>query len=110
MNRKAEIDKLVQIKICHALLTKQLEMQKDIVRSLCVEEGLFCGHTDRISIIKREFQRFNIKQFREKEPEKYQDYKTLIIDCVELKPVLESERRSVIKTQFYEMFEEHGLL
>jgi len=98
MNKKKEIDKLVRLTILNNFISSKLKEQRDLVKSFVGEEKVLKGLEHKMNVIKRSYYKFNSAEFKLKEPLRYSQYKTQLVETVELKPIVDQEQESELLT------------
>ena len=99
MNKKKEIDKLVRLTILNNFISSKLKEQKDLVKSFVGEEKVLKGLEHKMNVIKRSYYKFNSAEFKLNEPLRYSQYKTQLVESVELKPIVDQEQESELLTE-----------
>ena len=106
MNKKKEIDKLVRLTILNNFISSKLKEQKDLVKSFVGEDELVLkGMEHKLNVIRREYKKFNSAQFKLEQPLMYSQYKTQIVESVELKPIVDAEQESELLTENFPMLQ-----
>ena len=98
MNKKKEIDKLVRLTILNNFISSKLKEQKDLVKSFVGEEKVLKGLEHKMNVIKRSYYKFNSAEFKLNEPLRYSQYKTQLVETVELKPIVDQDQESELLT------------
>lgn len=99
MNKKKEIDKLVRLTILNNFISSKLKEQKDLVKSFVGEEKVLKGLEHKMNVIKRSYYKFNSAEFKLNEPLRYSQYKTQLVESVELKPIVDQDQESELLTE-----------
>jgi len=95
MNKKKEVDKLVRLTVLHNFISSKLREQKDLVKSFVAEDDkIVRGEEHKMNVIRREYYKFNSTEFKLKEPLRYHQYKTKLVESLELKPILDNEEEA----------------
>ena len=100
MNKKKEIDKLVRLTILNNFISSKLREQKDLVKSFVGEDELVLkGLEHKMNVVRRSYYKFNSAEFKLQEPLRYNQYKTQLVESVELKPIVDAEQESELLTE-----------
>jgi hypothetical protein len=99
MNKKKEIDKLVRLTILNNFISSKLKEQKDLVKSFVGEEKVLKGLEHKMNVIRRSYYKFNSAEFKLNEPLRYSQYKTQLVESVELKPIVDQDQESELLTE-----------
>ena len=100
MNKKKEIDKLARLTILNNFISSKLKEQKNLVKSFVKEEDkVLKGMEHKLNVIIREYKRFDSEAFRKDQPEVYNDYKTKVVQSMELKPIVDADQESELLTE-----------
>jgi len=100
MNKKKEIDKLVRLTILNNFISSKLKEQKDLVKSFVGEDDkVLKGIEHKMNVIKRSYYKFNSAEFKLNEPLRYSQYKTQLVESVELKPIVDQDQESELLTE-----------
>ena len=106
MNKKKEIDKLVRLTILNNFISKVLKEQKDLVKSFIGEDELVLkGLEHKMNVVRRSYYKFNSAEFKLQEPLRYNQYKTQLVESVELKPIVDAEQESELLTENFPMLQ-----
>jgi hypothetical protein len=100
MNKKKEIDKLVRLTILNNFISSKLKEQRDLVKSFVGEDDkVLKGIEHKMNVIRRSYYKFNSAEFKLKEPLRYSQYKTQLVESVELKPIVDQDQESELLTE-----------
>ena len=100
MNKKKEIDKLVRLTILNNFISSKLKEQKDLVKSFVGEnDKVLKGIEHKMNVIRRSYYKFNSAEFKLNEPLRYSQYKTQLVESVELKPIVDQDQESELLTE-----------
>jgi len=99
MNKKKEIDKLVRLTILNNFISSKLKEQKTIVKSFVGEEKVLKGIDHKMNVIRREYKKFDSSRFKVEQPLMYNQYKTQIVESLELKPIVDQDQESELLTE-----------
>ena len=106
MNKKKEIDKLARLTILNNFISSKLKEQKNLVKSFVKEEDkVLKGMEHKLNVIIREYKRFDSEAFRKDQPEVYNDYKTKVVQSMELKPIVDADQESELLTENFPMIQ-----
>ena len=106
MNKKKEIDKLARLTILNNFISSKLREQKNLVKSFVKEEDkVLKGMEHKLNVIIREYKRFDSEAFRKDQPEVYNDYKTKVVQSMELKPIVDADQESELLTENFPMIQ-----
>ena len=106
MNKKKEIDKLARLTNLNNFISSKLKEQKNLVKSFVTsEDKVLKGMEHKLNVINREYKRFDSEAFRKDQPEVYNDYKTKVVQSMELKPLLDAEQESDLLTENFPLMQ-----
>ena len=105
MNKKKEIDKLVRLTILNNFISSKLKEQKTIVKSFVGDEKVLKGLEHKMNVIKREYKKFDSARFKVEQPLMYSQYRTQIVESIELKPIVDHEQESDLLTENFPMLQ-----
>ena len=106
MNKKKEIDKLARLTVLANFVNSKLKEQKTLVKSFVTEEDkVLKGVEHKLNVIIRSYKRFDSEAFRKDQPEVYNDYKTKVVQSMELKPLLDAEQESDLLTENFPLMQ-----
>ena len=106
MNKKKEIDKLVRLTILNNFISSKLKEQKDLVKSFVGEDDLVLkGLEHKMNVVRRSYYKFNSAEFQLQEPVKYRQYRTQLVESIELKPIVDAEQESELLTENFPMLQ-----
>ena len=105
MNKKKEIDKLVRLTILNNFISSKLKEQKTIVKSFVGDEKVLKGVEHKMNVIKREYKKFDSARFKVEQPLMYSQYRTQIVESIELKPIVDHDQESDLLTENFPMLQ-----
>ena len=106
MNKKKEIDKLVRLTILNNFISSKLKEQKDLVKSFVGEDDLVLkGLEHKMNVVRRSYYKFNSAEFQLQEPLRYKQYRTQLVESIELKPIVDAEQESELLTENFPMLQ-----
>ncbi len=105
MNKKKEIDKLVRLTILNNFISSKLKEQKTIVKSFVEEEKVLKGLEHKMNVIRREYTKFDSARFKVEQPLMYNQYRTQIVESVELKPIVDHDQESELLTENFPLLQ-----
>ena len=105
MNKKKEIDKLVRLTILNNFISSKLKEQRTIVKSFVGDEKVLKGLEHKMNVIKREYKKFDSARFKVEQPLMYSQYRTQIVESIELKPIVDHEQESDLLTENFPMLQ-----
>ena len=105
MNKKKEIDKLVRLTILNNFISSKLKEQKTIVKSFVGDEKVLKGLEHKMNGIKREYKKFDSARFKVEQPLMYSQYRTQIVESIELKPIVDHDQESDLLTENFPMLQ-----
>jgi len=106
MNKKKEIDKLVRLTILNNFISSKLKEQKDLVKSFVGENDLVLkGLEHKMNVVRRSYYKFNSAEFQLQEPLRYRQYRTQLVESIELKPIVDAEQESELLTENFPMLQ-----
>ena len=106
MNKKKEIDKLVRLTILNNFISSKLKEQKDLVKSFVGENDLVLkGLEHKMNVVRRSYYKFNSAEFQLQEPLRYKQYRTQLVESIELKPIVDAEQESELLTENFPMLQ-----
>ena len=105
MNKKKEIDKLVRLTILNNFISSKLKEQKTIVKSFVGEEKVLKGLEHKMNVIRREYKKFDSNRFKVEQPVMYNQYKTQIVESLELKPIVDHDQESELLTENFPLLQ-----
>ena len=105
MNKKKEIDKLVRLTILNNFISSKLKEQKTIVKSFVGDEKVLKGLEHKMNVIKREYKKFDSARFKVEQPLMYSQYRTQIVERIELKPIVDHDQESDLLTENFPMLQ-----
>ena len=105
MNKKKEIDKLVRLTILNNFISSKLKEQRTIVKSFVGDEKVLKGVEHKMNVIKREYKKFDSARFKVEQPLMYSQYKTQIVESIELKPIVDHDQESDLLTENFPMLQ-----
>jgi hypothetical protein len=105
MNKKKEIDKLVRLTILSNFISSKLKEQRTIVKSFVGDEKVLKGLEHKMNVIKREYKKFDSARFKVEQPLMYNQYRTQIVESIELKPIVDHDQESDLLTENFPMLQ-----
>ena len=105
MNKKKEIDKLVRLTILNNFISSKLKEQRTIVKSFVGDEKVLKGVEHKMNVIKREYKKFDSARFKVEQPLMYSQYRTQIVESIELKPIVDHDQESDLLTENFPMLQ-----
>ena len=105
MNKKKEIDKLVRLTILSNFISSKLKEQRTIVKSFVGDEKVLKGVEHKMNVIKREYKKFDSARFKVEQPLMYSQYRTQIVESIELKPIVDHEQESELLTENFPLLQ-----
>jgi len=105
MNKKKEIDKLVRLTILTNFISSKLKEQRTIVKSFVGDEKVLKGLEHKMNVIKREYKKFDSARFKVEQPLMYNQYRTQIVESIELKPIVDHDQESDLLTENFPMLQ-----
>ncbi len=105
MNKKKEIDKLVRLTILSNFISSKLKEQRTIVKSFVGDEKVLKGVEHKMNVIKREYKKFDSARFKVEQPLMYNQYRTQIVESIELKPIVDHDQESDLLTENFPMLQ-----
>jgi hypothetical protein len=105
MNKKKEIDKLVRLTILNNFISSKLKEQRTIVKSFVGDEKVLKGLEHKMNVIKREYKKFDSARFKVEQPLMYSQYRTQIVESIELKPIVDHDQESDLLTENFPMLQ-----
>ena len=105
MNKKKEIDKLVRLTILNNFISSKLKEQRTIVKSFVGDEKVLKGVEHKMNVIKREYKKFDSARFKVEQPLMYNQYRTQIVESIELKPIVDHDQESDLLTENFPMLQ-----
>ena len=105
MNKKKEIDKLVRLTILNNFISSKLKEQRTIVKSFVGDEKVLKGVEHKMNVIKREYKKFDSARFKVEQPLMYSQYRTQIVESIELKPIVDHEQESELLTENFPLLQ-----
>jgi ABC-type transport system involved in Fe-S cluster assembly fused permease/ATPase subunit len=105
MNKKKEIDKLVRLTILSNFISSKLKEQRTIVKSFVGDEKVLKGLEHKMNVIKREYKKFDSARFKVEQPLMYSQYRTQIVESIELKPIVDHDQESDLLTENFPMLQ-----
>ena len=106
MNKKKEIDKLARLTILANFVSSKLKEQKDLVKSFINEEDkVLKGIEHKMNVIPREYKKFDSARFKVEQPLMYSQYKTMTVESIELKPIVDQDQESELLTENFPLLQ-----
>ena len=105
MNKKKEIDKLVRLTILSNFISSKLKEQRTIVKSFVGDEKVLKGVEHKMNVIKREYKKFDSARFKVEQPLMYSQYRTQIVESIELKPIVDHDQESELLTENFPLLQ-----
>ena len=106
MNKKKEIDKLARLTILANFVSSKLKEQKDLVKSFIKEEDkVLKGIEHKMNVIPREYKKFDSARFKVEQPLMYSQYKTMTVESIELKPIVDQDQESELLTENFPLLQ-----
>ena len=105
MNKKKEIDKLVRLTILNNFISSKLKEQRTSVKSFVGDEKVLKGLEHKMNVIKREYKKFDSARFKVEQPLMYSQYRTQIVESIELKPIVDHDQESDLLTENFPMLQ-----
>jgi hypothetical protein len=106
MNKKKEIDKLVRLTILNNFISSKLKEQKTLVKSFVTsEDKVLKGIEHKMNVIPREYKKFDSARFKVEQPLMYSQYKTMTVESIELKPIVDQDQESELLTENFPLLQ-----
>ena len=106
MNKKKEIDKLVRLTILNNFISSKLKEQKTLVKSFVTsEDKVLKGIEYKMNVIPREYKKFDSARFKVEQPLMYSQYKTMTVESIELKPIVDQDQESELLTENFPLLQ-----
>ena len=82
-----------------------MKEQRTIVKSFVGDEKVLKGLEHKMNVIKREYKKFDSARFKVEQPLMYSQYRTQIVESIELKPIVDHDQESDLLTENFPMLQ-----